>query len=215
MSKTAAWIGIWGICLGAFSASAFGATGILVSLDGEAALLEVDGDPATNETFRFEVIVDDANGMFATDSYEYLLSVSGAGLEFDYDATEAATSALAADAGHAPMYLLFGDSLGVAAADDIQDDFTTLTVSDLSDSGATYNPTDRPSLGIFVLKVIDDAAAMAGGGLHTISDGGVLLGSDEPLSIAALQIQITPEPATLALILVGGAAVILQRRRRA
>jgi len=217
MSKAIAWMGLCGVCVGVFSAGALGAAGVLVSLDGPAGRLfeQVDGNPTTPETFRFEVVVIDPNGMFAVDSFQYFLNVSGAGVAFDVPATEAATDALVADAGHTPMYLFFGDSDG-AWSFPVGGDPATVGVTDLAaTTGRAYNPAERPSLGIVVLTVTDESAALAGDGLHTLDDagGGFLIGSDEPLHLAPLEIRL-PEPATLGLVLAGAAVVMARRRRR-
>lgn len=211
-------------CLLMCSAGAFGATAYIYSndpnvIDRGSAVFELvlDKDPLTEDSFRFEVIVDTC-GLTAADSYEYLLRISpGLGLEFDFIATEDETTAVANDPLHIPRYLLFDDSLGVYADEDYPGDPTTITVSDLSDSGSTYNPLERPSLGIFVIKVTDEAAFLAAcppyGPGQDVLDGGVLIGSDEELSVNP--ITLTPEPATMALLAIGGLGFVLRRRKAA
>lgn len=209
------WVGILGVCLAVGSVPALGATGYIDALDAiflggdPVPKLVLDEDPVTNDTFRFEVVVDSSTG-HEFDSYEYLLQVSGLGIEFDYALTEAATLALVTDAAHTPRYLLFEDCLDAWADDDIPDDFTTITVFGLS-NGATYDPALRPSLGIFVLRITNAAEAM---GMHTITDGGVLIGSEEDLSIGSLVFEVIPEPTTACLLVLGAGALALYRRRR-
>lgn len=169
----------------------------------------VDLDPATPVALVFEVVVDHAYELAG--GFEWQLGLASAGLAFDAEASEAATAALATDPSHVPPYLLFEDTWGFDAVLSAKG----IRGSDLSDSLSTYDPVGK-SLGIAVVAVTDEEAAL---GWHTIQDPAsfLLLGdfmTTEELWIPPLAFEITPEPATLALLAVGGLAAIWRRRRR-
>ena len=166
--------------------------------------------PNDGTTAAFEIIVDTST-LTAVDAFEYVMETDGSGLEFDYLATQIATNDLASNADHMPQYLFYGDSDGCFATQYRGGGPTTIGSSDLSASGARYNPNTRSSLGIFVLSVTDLEAAM---GWHTITISNVvLLGSEEVLQMAPINVEIVPEPVTSTMLAVGALALLRRRTR--
>jgi len=203
------------VALLAFAAGVHGAGAHIEALSGTVqpggtVRLLIDEDPQTHEQFEFEMVVN-SSALTGADSFEYVLAMDGNGVAFDLQATESATTAVASDPLHSPIYLLLDDNSGPWAEEDVFGDPATLSVSDLSASSSKYNPNERPSLGVFVVKIADDAAAM---GLHTLTGGGVLIGSEEQISLDSLVIEVVPEPSALGLLAAAGVGLLRRRRRR-
>jgi hypothetical protein len=171
-------------------------------------IVTVDGNPATVEQITFEVIAD---GSTAEEVYgfEWQLGVTGSGLSFNVAYTKSLTDALITDPAHFPAYLLYGDSFIFDAA--LSD--KGIRGSDVSNNSLTYAPAGK-SLGLVVLTVTDEVAAL---GIHQIQDpeSFFVLGdfeSIEGLDIPSFQFEVVPEPATLAILALGGLAVLRRRK---
>lgn len=190
---------------------AFAGVAHLIMLNGvDADTYKLTADPTDTEEILFEVIVDSS---VADDvvAFEWQLELGSAGLDFDVVSSESASNNLVTDAGHTPRYLFYLNSFGFDAVESTKG----IRGSDVTGDGTEYDPTGT-SLGIVVVTVTDESAAI---GWHSIQDPptGFFLLSDyattETLTVSQLDFEVTPEPATIALLVIGGLAVL--RRRRA
>lgn len=176
----------------------------------------VDENPATVETVEFEIFVDNSI-LTDVDFFGCTLAVSGLGIAFDYTATENLTDLVAADAGRPKKYIFQGDGGGAWAAQFSGGGPTSLEITDESDSGSGYNPNIQTSLGIFVIKITDETAAL---GVHTFSDlGDSFLGGateDDNFTVPPFEFTVAPvpEPATISLLLLGALGMLARRKSR-
>ena len=205
-------VSLVGVSLLVCGANALAGTAHMVLLNGtDADTFQVDLDPGTIEQMIFEIVADSSEAA-QVGGFEWQLGFSGSGLAFNATASESMSRALATDGAHVPQYLLFNDSDGFDAA---------LSTKGLrgGDTSATQPPTGHNaagrSLGVAVVTITDENAAQ---GWHNIQDpASFFLLTDfettEPLAIPEFQFEVTPEPATLGFLAVGGLVALWRRRR--
>ena len=174
----------------------------------------IEWDIVANPTLQIQVVATaaanwDAGAVY--DGYDWELLFSYAGIDWDESGTLSATQALANDGSSS--YVFAGDT---GAPQLLLADAST--PGSLLVSQAAYDDHDlksKPLLGIAVLTVADQAAALGGTRSFTITGGQSTLvnGGTESLDIDPLTVTLTPEPATLSLLGLGGIALLRRRRR--
>lgn len=190
-----------------------GAFGAVVELHGPTRLV-LDDDPASWQLFEFEVVVASA-GLAEADSFFYSLAVSGDGVAFEFVRCEGRTAEIAADPARSPRYVFCGVSSGFWADQDVAGDPATLYASDLAAGPDPAGPIAGGSLGIVLVMITDEEAAL---GWHTLSssDGAFYWsGGREDLTVQAFDFEVVPEPASAALLAAGALAALIRRRRPA
>lgn len=206
------------MALGAVFASAGSALGAtahmypissnLTPIDADNAILTPDGNPVL-----FEVLVDSASAaeVFGF-QWEVGIDLEGHGLVFNASSSQSLSRAMAT--GNSD-YMLYGDSDGFYAFTSVKG----LVGSDLDPSPDSGHVPVGKLLGVVALDMTDVGAVTTqlGNGGYTLSDpySYLLLGdyfSTESLDIPAFN--LIPEPGMMALLMVGGLAILRRRRNR-
>jgi len=201
--------------IGAITANAVGGTGQLYPISENLtpigagqAILTPDGNPVL-----FGVLVDSvsAASVFGF-QWELGIDPDGQGLVLNASSSQSLSRAMAT--GNSD-YLLYGDSDGFYAFESVKG----LVGSDLDPTSASGHAPVGKLLGVVALDMTDVGAVTTqlGAGGYTLSDphSYLLLGdyfSTESLDIAAYK--LIPEPGMMALLMVGGLAILRRRPKR-
>lgn len=201
--------------IGAIAGSAVGGTAHLypisenlTPIDAGSAILTPDGNPVL-----FGILVDSSSAASVFGfQWELGINPDGQGLVLNAGSSQSLSRAMAT--GNSD-YLLYGDSDGFYA-------FTGangLVGSDLDPTTASGHAPVGKLLGVVVLDMTDVAAVTTqlGEGGYTLSDPHSYFILDDYFSTESLDIpacNLIPEPGVMALLMVGGLAILRRRTKR-
>jgi hypothetical protein len=180
----------------------------LTPIDADNAILTPDGNPVL-----FGILVDSASAaeVFGF-QWEVGINPNGQGLVFSASSSQTLSRAMAT--GNSD-YLLYGDNDGFYAFSSAKG----LVGSDMDASSDSGHAPVGKLLGVVALNMTDVGAVTTqlGIGGYTLSDPYSYLVLDDYFSTESLDIpafNLIPEPGMMALLVVGGLAVLRRRRNR-